>query len=98
MILYPDLTPTKGHKERTVMVPYDLAVAMNHYFTFERPKLAVLYRKKYGKEAFQLELRVSMGSGTEGNDLPPLGWSTYSMVRQPASSRVHIAVAQSASA
>jgi len=51
MILYPDLTPTKGHKERTVMVPYDLAVAMNHYFTFERPKLAVLYRKKYGKEA-----------------------------------------------
>jgi len=50
MVLDPDVTPTKYHKERTVMVPYDLAVTMNHYFTFERPKLAAMYHKKYGKE------------------------------------------------
>jgi site-specific recombinase XerD len=42
MFLDPDLTPTKGHKERMVMVPYDLALAMNHYLTFVRPKLAAL--------------------------------------------------------
>lgn len=56
MCLDPDVTPTKGHKERTVMVPYDLAVSMNEYFTFERPKLAALYRKKHGKETTRFYL------------------------------------------
>ena len=56
MYLDPDLTPTKGHKERTVMVPYDLGVAMNEYLTFERPKLAALHRQKYGKDTTRFYL------------------------------------------
>ncbi len=56
MSLDPDVTPTKGHKERTVMVPYDLAVEMYDYLTFERPKLAKLHRQKYGKDTTRLYL------------------------------------------
>jgi site-specific recombinase XerD len=51
MILDGSITPTKGDKTRTVMLPYDLAVALNDYFTFKWPKLFALYKRKYGKES-----------------------------------------------
>jgi site-specific recombinase XerD len=56
MFLDPDLTPTKGHKERMVMIPYDLALAMSHYLTFVRPKLAALHRKQFGKDTTRFYL------------------------------------------
>ena len=45
------LSPTKGGKERVVMLPYDLAVALNDYFIFERSKLAKKFKRKYGYES-----------------------------------------------
>lgn len=56
MRLDPELTPTKGYKERTVMLPYDLAVALHNYFTFEWPKLNVQYKRRYGQETTKLFL------------------------------------------
>lgn len=50
MLLDPTLTPTKGEKERTVMLPYDLAVALYHYFTFEWPKLLAKHKRSHGHE------------------------------------------------
>jgi site-specific recombinase XerD len=50
MVLDASMTPTKGNKTRTVMLPYDLAVALHEYFTFEWPKLLALHRKKYKTE------------------------------------------------
>lgn len=50
MVLDATITPTKGEKTRTVMLPYDLAVALHAYFTFEWPKLLILHKKKYKAE------------------------------------------------
>ncbi|WP_215892169.1 tyrosine-type recombinase/integrase [Acidithiobacillus ferriphilus] len=50
MVLDASMTPTKGNKTRTVMLPYDLAVALHEYFTFVWPKLLALHRKKYKTE------------------------------------------------
>lgn len=47
MLLDPALTPTKGDKERTVMLPYDLAVALYRYFTFDWPKLLAKYKRAH---------------------------------------------------
>lgn len=44
MVLDPRLTPTKGLKQRTVKVPYQLGVLLYEYFTWERPKLEKAYR------------------------------------------------------
>lgn len=49
-------TPTKGSKPRTVMVPYDLAVALAEYFTFEWPKLLRLHKRRHGRESTRLFL------------------------------------------
>lgn len=56
MLLDASITPTKGGKTRTVMVPYDLCVALYAYFTFKRPKLAKLFKQKNGKETSLLFL------------------------------------------
>jgi integrase len=44
------LTPTKGNKTRTVMLPYDLAVALWDYLTWSQPKLAAAFRRNHGRE------------------------------------------------
>lgn len=58
MVLEPSLTPTKGHKERTVKLPYDLAVALWDYFCRDWPKLNLLHKKKHGKESNRLFLSL----------------------------------------
>lgn len=50
MVLNPHLTPTKGSKERFVMLPYDLAAAMYRYFTFDWPKLNAKHKRLHGEE------------------------------------------------
>lgn len=50
MLLDPKLTPTKGNKERTVMLPYDLAVALYRYFTFDWPKLLARHKLTHRRE------------------------------------------------
>lgn len=59
MVLDAGLTPTKGRKTRTVMIPYDLAVRLSEYLTFERPKPAALHRKKHGKDTTRFFLSQS---------------------------------------
>jgi len=56
MSLDPDLTPTKGAKERWVMVPYELLGHLFDYMMRERPKLAKAYAKRNGKETTRLFL------------------------------------------
>jgi len=56
MHLDPSITPTKGEKDRTVMLPYDLAVALYQYFTFERSRLLAKHRAKFGIETTLLFL------------------------------------------
>lgn len=51
MILDASITPTKGEKTRTVMLPYDLAVALWEYFRKDWPKRNKLHKLKYGKES-----------------------------------------------
>jgi site-specific recombinase XerD len=51
MVLDATVTPTKGNKTRTVMVPYDLAVALWEYFTWTRSKLGILHKRNNGKES-----------------------------------------------
>ncbi len=58
MVLDPSLTPTKGHKERTVKLPYDLAVALWDYFCRDWPKLNLLHKKKNGKESTRFFLSL----------------------------------------
>lgn len=48
MILDSTITPTKGDKTRTVMLPYDLAVVMWEYFLKEWIKRNKLHKQKYG--------------------------------------------------
>jgi site-specific recombinase XerD len=56
MTLDPRHTPTKGSKERWVMVPYTLAGHLFDYFMRERPPLANRYEKRYGRESTKLFL------------------------------------------
>jgi site-specific recombinase XerD len=56
MTLAPLVTPTKGQKERWVTVPYPLAEALWKYYLWERPRLARMFKKKYGKETTRLFL------------------------------------------
>jgi site-specific recombinase XerD len=50
MELDATLTPTKGNKNRIVMLPYDLAVALWNYLTWSRPKLAAKFKRNHGCE------------------------------------------------
>jgi site-specific recombinase XerD len=59
MELNATLTPTKGSKTRTVMLPYDLAVALWEYFAFTRSKLAILYKRNNGRETSRFFLSES---------------------------------------
>lgn len=56
MTLDPAITPTKGNKERVVMVPYDLAVALWNYFCLDWPKRNALHKRKHGRESTRLFL------------------------------------------
>ena len=58
MILDATLTPTKGNKTRTVMLPYDLAVALADFFSRDWPKLNILHKRKHGKETTRLFLSL----------------------------------------
>lgn len=51
MRLSPRLTPTKGARERTVMLPYDLAVAMWDYFCREWPKRCSMHKRNHSIES-----------------------------------------------
>lgn len=59
MVLDAMLTPTKGDKTRTVMLPYDLAVALWDYFSRVWPKLNAQHKRQHGKESSRFFL--SMG-------------------------------------
>ncbi|MBA3998144.1 MAG: recombinase [Candidatus Accumulibacter sp.] len=56
MTLNPSNTPTKGMKERWVMVPYSLAGHLFDYMMRERPPLAKRYAKRYGHVSTKLFL------------------------------------------
>lgn len=56
MTLDPRLTPTKGTKERWVMVPYALAGHLFDYVMRERPTLAKRHAKRHGRESTKLFL------------------------------------------
>jgi len=58
MRLDPELSPTKGAKERTVMLPYDLAVALWDYFVYDWPKRHRLYRRAHGCDSHRFFLSV----------------------------------------
>lgn len=51
MVLDASITPTKGKKTRTVMLPYDLAVALWRYFCTTWTKRSLLHKRQYGKES-----------------------------------------------
>ena len=59
MILDANITPTKGDKTRTVMLPYDLAVVLYEYFTFDWPKLLALHVRKFKAETTRFFLSRS---------------------------------------
>lgn len=56
MILDSKITPTKGNKTRTVMLPYDLAVAIWDYFSTVWPKLNRMHILKFGQESTRVFL------------------------------------------
>jgi integrase len=58
MVLNPRLTPTKGDKQRTVFIPYDLAAALWDYFCLEWPKRCAAYKSKHGNESTRFFLSV----------------------------------------
>ena len=58
MVLDATITPTKGEKTRTVMVPYDLAVALWDYFCRDWPKRNMLHKRKHGKESTRFFLSI----------------------------------------
>jgi site-specific recombinase XerD len=58
MILDAALTPTKGFKTRTVMLPYDLAITLWAYFCREWPKLNILHKRTHGKESTRFFLSI----------------------------------------
>lgn len=59
MQLDATLTPTKGNKTRTVMLPYDLSVALWEYFKWVRSKLGVLHKRNHGKESTKFFLSIN---------------------------------------
>lgn len=59
MRLDSEITPTKGSKTRTVMIPYDLAIALWNYFSLDWPKLNRLHKRKYGQESTRFFLSKS---------------------------------------
>lgn len=56
MVLNPRMTPTKGEKERFVMLPYDLAVALWNYFCSDWPERNAIYKRQHGTESTKLFL------------------------------------------
>lgn len=56
MILDGRTTPTKGSKPRIVMLPFDLAVALANYCTFERHRLQRQFWSRHGHETTRLFL------------------------------------------
>ncbi len=56
MVLDGVASPTKGSKRRTVMVPFDLAVALMEYLTFNRHPLQREYSRRNGSETTRLFL------------------------------------------
>lgn len=56
MVLDPNITPTKGNRERTVKLPYPLAVAAWNYFCDEWPSLAQMHQATHGRETTRLFL------------------------------------------
>lgn len=56
MLLDGRMTPTKGSKERTVMVPFDLAVALDSYCTFDRHTLQRRFARQHGHQTTRLFL------------------------------------------
>lgn len=56
MTLAPDQTPTKGSKERWVMVPYKLAGHLFDYMMRERPALVKAFTKRNGHGSTKLFL------------------------------------------
>jgi integrase len=56
MILDGKTTPTKGSKPRTVMLPFDLAVALMDYFTFEWPAHLRQFERRHSFETTRLFL------------------------------------------
>ncbi len=54
--LDPAITPTKGSKERWVQIPYALAGHLHDYLMRERPKLAKMYKQRYGRATTRLFL------------------------------------------
>jgi len=56
MILDEKFTPTKGAKTRTVMIPYDLAVALWNYFCLDWPKRHALHVRKHKRESLNFFL------------------------------------------
>ncbi len=56
MVLDPSITPTKGGRERTVKLPYPLAVAAWNYFCNEWPQLAKQHRISRGRDTTRLFL------------------------------------------
>lgn len=59
MTLDATMTPTKGHKTRTVMLPFDLAVALWDYFLRDWPKLNAVYKRRNGRETTRLFLSTA---------------------------------------
>jgi site-specific recombinase XerD len=56
MVLDPTKTPTKGHKARWVQMSAQLFAALWQYREVERPRLAILYKHKYGRSTQRLFL------------------------------------------
>lgn len=54
--LDPAITPTKGSKERWVLIPYALAGHLHDYLMCERPRLAKMYKQRYGRATTRLFL------------------------------------------
>ncbi|QYG02519.1 tyrosine-type recombinase/integrase [Massilia sp. NP310] len=56
MTLDNRLTPTKGSKTRTVMLPYDLAAALWNYFCIEWPLRNLKFQQREGRDSEKLFL------------------------------------------
>lgn len=70
MTLDPDITPTKGSKERWVMIPYVLTGHLFDYLMRERPALAKAYAKRHGCETTRLFLtKNGEGMSMDGLDV-----------------------------
>jgi site-specific recombinase XerD len=54
--LDPAITPTKGSKEWWIQIPYVLAGQLHDYLMRERPRLAKMYKQRYGRATTRLFL------------------------------------------